>query len=467
MFVRFNSTLLFTTLIIFSMLTSIPSLSSAHDKAIADNTETSDPVLNIVNKATSILPKKKELDFLHWGFEQRVRQEYIKNGFRLSKQETNPNYFRFRTRLWFELTPAQWIDFYVRFTDEFRAWMTPHAASDLSEVVFDNIYFTIKRPFDLPVSIRFGRQDIVYGNGFILKEGTPMDGSRTMYFDGIKSTLHLDSIKTDIDALVLETNRNDRKFFKFNPSDFNLVEDEIRAYGYYITSNYFDNIKLEQYYLYKRANGQPFENSDFSDNEKLNTFGARISGSVCDNFSYESELAVQTGRQGPLQRTGLGTYVLGKYKFPICFSPALTAGYFYLSGDDPDTDKREDWDPLFGRWTQPLQSELMLFTYIREGGIARWTNMHKFRLAGELQPVSWCTLSVMYDRMLADENTYIGTTGFGSGKTRGNLLTFAGKFKFNKQVTALGYVEYFDPGDYYARTADPALFLRWELKFKY
>lgn len=421
---------------------------------------------NMVQNVYNILPPKPHTDYFNWGFEQRTRQEYVKNAFTLSKDEDNRNYFRFRQRLWFELTPAEWLVFYVRFANEFRAWMTPNVNSDLDEVIFDNIYVHIKRPANLPVSFKLGRQDLKYGSGFTFIDGTPLDGTRSFYSDVLKGTLHLDAIKTDIDALVIDNNRMDRKFFKFNPSDNRLVEQEIQAYGYYLTSKYFgEPLQIEQYYIYKDGHGQPIPGTLTSDNEKLNTFGGRLSGTVCENIKYESELTYQFGKQGTVDREAWGTYALGTYNFPVKFDPYISLGYYYLSGDDPNTSKREDWDPLFGRCT--THGDLLLFTYIREGGLANWANMHKLRVGAGISPLSWWDLTLTYDHLWADENTYLGTPGFSSGKDRGDLIIAFSKFKFTDNVSAFAQVEYFHPGGYYVSEAEPALFFRWEFKVSY
>ncbi len=432
---------------------------------------------NLCDETWDFITKKKEIEHFKWGLDERIREEYVKNAFRLTHDEKNRNYFRFRSRVWVQYDPIECLGVYLRFTNENRAWITPDVPWDMDETVFDNFYFDLKRPANLPISVRFGRQDLFgYGQGFILMEGTPGDGSRTFYFDAIKATLHLDPIKTNIDALIIETNREERKFFKINPTDRQsinhvrsrklLVEDEINAYGYYLTSNYFGDVfKLEQYYFYKDGHGRPQRGRSYGNNEKLSTFGGRISGTLFQNFKYESELAGQFGKQGSDQRQGLGGYSIGTYTFPVQFKPSVTTGYYYLSGDNPNTRRREDWDPMFSRW--PIHGDLLLFTYAREGGVAYWTNMHKYFIGGGICPTSWWSVKMVYDRLWSDENTYLGTAGFNRGDVRGDLIELINKFEINKNVSSFIQIECFKPGSYYASTADPAFFLRWEIKFIY
>ncbi len=432
-----------------------------------------DPVKQFFEDSTSWVPEKPEWKYLTWGFEHRIRQEYWKNWVTLSKQtSTNWNYFRFRSRLWFQTDPCEWFSAYLRLTNEFRQFMTggPAQSQDWDEVFFDNLYFDLKRPFDLPISVRFGRQDLAYGRGFIILDGTPSDGSRSNYVDAIKATLHLDDWKTNIDALVIETNRTDRKFFRFNPTrERALVENEIRSYGYYITSNYFDNIQLEQYYLYTDMNGQRELTNRATEYKELNTFGGHVSGNVCENFKYDAELAYQfgqVGRNDDQPVSAMGAYVIGTYNFPVQFKPSLSANYYYLSGDDPGTREREDWDPLFGRW--PQWGDLLIFPFINESGIARHSNTHKLGVSGSICPLSWTHVTLAYDHLWADDNTFTGTNAlFSTGRNRGDLFRAIAKFTLTENLSCFGQIEQFWPGNYYRSEADPVTFFRWELKITY
>ncbi len=66
---------------------------------------------------------------------------------------------------------------------------------DQDEVVIDNLYVDINKPFDLPVSLRIGRQDFLgpefYGEGFLIYDGTPGDGTRTFYFNAVRARIFI------------------------------------------------------------------------------------------------------------------------------------------------------------------------------------------------------------------------------------------------------------------------------------
>ncbi len=53
---------------------------------------------------------------------------------------------------------------------------------DENEMVVDNLYIKANNVFGLPVDLKIGRQDFLgpdmYGEGFLLSDGNPNDGSR-------------------------------------------------------------------------------------------------------------------------------------------------------------------------------------------------------------------------------------------------------------------------------------------------
>ncbi len=92
---------------------------------------------------------------------------------------------------------------------------------DQDEVVIDNLYLDIKRPFNLPLDLRIGRQDFLgpdtYGEGFLILDGTPGDGSRTFYFNALRARLFL-SNKDSIDFVVLKQKERDVYLPSLHPS---------------------------------------------------------------------------------------------------------------------------------------------------------------------------------------------------------------------------------------------------------
>jgi len=141
---------------------------------------------------------------LDWnlGADLRIRQEMMDNvpglpgGGLVSRAERGgyKNHMRFRPRVWGELKGdagehGTWR-LYTRLTDECRWYVKPggDAYTWPDEVIVDNLFVEGKGLFDGFFDIAVGRQDIynLYGLDHVFVDGTPGDGSRTVYADLVK-----------------------------------------------------------------------------------------------------------------------------------------------------------------------------------------------------------------------------------------------------------------------------------------
>ncbi len=148
---------------------------------------------------------------LKWGSSWRIRHEYWKNWKDMNNaQLDNRNFFRIKTSLWSQLDYKKFFTLFAKLTDEFRAHTYFGGTSgsfpdktaskkgyhfDINEVVFDNLYLDVKNIFNSPLDLRLGRQDFLgtYGEGFLIMDGTPQDGSWTFYFNALKACWHINA----------------------------------------------------------------------------------------------------------------------------------------------------------------------------------------------------------------------------------------------------------------------------------
>lgn len=112
---------------------------------------------------------------LKGGFYERVRHEYWKNN--QDMEDTyygggDRNFFRFKTSVWVQVDYEQILSLFGKLTNEFKSYnllgsggrnkyYSDHRHWDPDEIIFDNLYLDVKRPGDIPVSFRIGRQDFV------------------------------------------------------------------------------------------------------------------------------------------------------------------------------------------------------------------------------------------------------------------------------------------------------------------
>ncbi len=427
------------------------------------------------------------------GINMRLRHEYWKNWLDMNKDsDENRNFFRIKTSLWGELKLNEDLSLLTKLTDECKAFTYFGGSSgaypdksaekkgyhfDINEIVFDNFYLDIKNFLNLPLGLRLGRQDFpgTYGEGFLIMDGTPEDGSRTYYFNAAKASWRINETN-NLDFVYI----NDPRYEKFLPV-INEVEttqiknppldklpqalnasDEEGCVLYWKNKTLQDFL-FDGYYIYKKEGkgGAGFQ----SEEGQINALGifARYDFSP---WILRGQITYQFGDYGQYDRQGTGGYLfLDREIENFNWKPKFNLGYIYLSGDNQETEKNESWDPLFSRW--PWISELYLLSMTAETGICGyWTNLGVLRGQLIFEPIKKTKLIVTYNFLMANEETRATSILSGTGKERGHLPQLKVEYNFNENVSTYFLAEYFIPGDFY-ETRDEALFLRSEVSLKF
>ncbi len=425
---------------------------------------------------------KHPTDWLEWGGDLRLRGVYtdnvlfLLNEFEVAGFEDTSHFFRIRARVWGKAGPffvdedldkPNGLSLYARVTSEPRYFAQRGVLGmnvpTWDEVVLDNLYVDWQRIGGLPVSMRVGRQDMVYGRGFVILDGTPLDGSRTIYQDAIKATIHLDEMKSVLDLFYINNKGDQNRIHPLNDTDSLVSVYDTSVFGAYLINKQLEGQELHAYYIYKDEDtlvGLP--------NRIVHTVGGLAQGRFGGNWDYYVEAAGQWGREGKEPRKAFGlSSDLGYTFVDARWTPRLHAGYEYLSGDDPGTRTFEGWDPVLARW--PHWSELYVYTLAMETGLpGQYTNLQRFTLGGSIHPSEKTCVDLDYSYVRANEHAPLaGTTPFGTGYNRGHLLVGKVSHDFSKRVSGHLWAEYFHPEDFYSADTDEALFLRWQLMFKF
>ncbi|NLX04216.1 MAG: alginate export family protein [Phycisphaerae bacterium] len=413
---------------------------------------------------------KQPVPWFKWGVDQRLRDEYLHNVVFLNTHDNrapaDENYGRWRTRLWGTLSPVEDIDINARLTWEWRNYCTPPGKLSInaeeSEVLLDTANVVWHNMFGQPVDMVVGRQDIVLGNGWLVLDGTPLDGSRTIYFDAVRFTAKLEESKTNIDLIYIDQAADPSDRVKpFNDQDALVTEQDERGAILWVTNkSLVPNAEVGGYFIYKHMNAEAAN----GDTGNIYTYGGRITGDLDEHWNYYAELAQQLGHKNRQDVCALGFNSKLTYKFNDKYNNQLRVGYEFLSGDEPGTDStNEAWDNLWGRW--PQFTEILIRTYTRETRIAQVTNMHRLGFGWTVYPHEKIEMCTDYNLLFADENSYRDRWGFSdSGCFRGQLLSWLLRYKINKHVSGHLVSEFFFPGDYYTdESNDPAVFLRAEV----
>ena len=377
------------------------------------------------------------------------------------------NHFqRYRTRLWGEYHHNDDFMVRARLTNEFRTYVQPNnnVYNSLDEVVIDNLFFDWKWK---DLTLRVGRQDLIYGTGKLILDGTPKDGSRTIYFDAVKLT-YSGIPDTDVDFLLMYTQAKDPMVIHSEERDIVGFAggDDYDGFeaggGVYIKNKSLKKLPFEAYYLVKTHE----QDVAFLNNNDRHTIGLRLMPKFSALFDGNLEAAYQLGNDISAfmidAKANMNIPGLAERK------GRLGVGWYYLSGDDPDSKKDEGWNPLWARW--PQYSELYVYAYDTDGA-GRWSNINMPYVDFSIAPMKKLQTDLLLGYMWAPEDS-----GAGGGHDRGWLFTFKNTFTLKEnlftQKDRLGghlLLELMEPGAYYTKDqrGHTASFLRAELNYSF
>jgi len=445
---------------------------------------------------------------LGFHFDLRVREVTLHNllDFDDDSPPENPkllkasdaHFFRVRHGLGLDVRLRSGVTLASKFTTEWRKYLQPYEAPRKTEIMLDNLYLDFPRVFWPWVSLRVGRQNIVRGEGFVLLEGGPNDGSRSIYHNAALVTLNLAKgfpgvplLDAKLELIGIRNPAWDEFIVANGPTEEEkssgkakpMQSDDETAFVAYLCGRLGKGPSFEAYYMYKEEEAPEEEDPSL----RLNTVGMRICKPGLGGFGITGEFAYQFGSQdGKAWADGscrtdttqianhrsYGGYLRVKRKVPMGIaSPTAVLEGILLSGDDPGSaDTDEGWYPVFSRW--PKWSELYIYTLIAEGeGVAYWSNLKALRLGVELPVFKKLDFTYNYYRLYACQSGS-GQGILGSGDFRGTNHQWKLSAKAGSSMGWHFLVERFVPGDFYAQAEgdggepDDAFFIRWELTIR-
>jgi hypothetical protein len=370
-------------------------------------------------------------------------------------------YTRNRTTLGLNWRAAKNLEILGKVTNEFRVFLAPKdRAFNWHELFFDNLYIKWTIPGRLPFTITAGRQDINLGEGFVIADGTPGDGSRSYYFNALR--VDADIHKNHKLTFFLHTQETtDRYLPVINGRAQALTEQPERALALYYTGS-FGKTKLDAYAIRKTTD----ETKLWPVAGRTDTFGARAQVPIIRPLLLMAEGAFQTGTYGSAGRSAFGgiAHLDCTPEWKVPYIKTLTLGGIYLSGDDPATAGMEGWDPIFSRW--PKWSESYIYTLTRESRPSYWSNLTSLYGSMALD-FGGRTDGLLTLQRMGAVHAQPGVFPGGSGLGRGTLLKGRLNYKISKFLTGRVIWEHFIPGSFYFPGAASYNWLQFEMIFRY
>ena len=291
------------------------------------------------------------------------------------------NYYRLRTRLWGRVGIEDQFEFYGRIANEFRYYDNNRDIYPFpNELFIDNLYADFRDLWQDRVGLRVGRQDLYYGGGRIIRDGTPGDVTRSFFFDAVKADIRLTEQSTlDLvgiwtrpeDPWTLGNEDVDLTRYQSGEGGNDLTERGLMAY---YTNRESVDFPYEVYYVYKDDSRWLSSQGTRLPERRYHTLGMRLTPRFGERWSAEAEAAGQYGEIGDSGAVGerdiLAMLAYGgvTYRMPdYRWQPYVTTACLVLSGDDERFDDPvargtdTGWNPVFGRMI--WYSDLLTLAY--------------------------------------------------------------------------------------------------------
>lgn len=394
------------------------------------------------------------------GLEARVRTENWDNLADFSDATIDTRHqVRYRARAWGRLTLPGRLEAMLGVNNESRRITTPDTPFRRDETIVETLYLDYR--FSPSLSARLGRQNLVRGDGFLVLDGTPLDGSRTNYFNALAVSLARG--RRRLELLVISNPSRDQYLPRIDSAGKLLVDWDERAIGLGWYDTHRDDQTLDLY-LFQKIERSDYRGPDYPRRHDRNvaTLGGRWTRKFTGGWSLLGEAAGQVGTADAPDREILawGGQASVKRTLDLPWHPSLLLGVTDLSGDNPKTDRIEGWDPIFSRW--PKWSELYLYTLGSEQGVAWWTNIALWQAEVQASPSRRLNFRGTVYHMTAFHPFPGRAAVYAGGTTRGNLFEVRADFKANDYLRGHLLGEYMAPGDFYVGS-DGAWFLRAEV----
>ena len=336
------------------------------------------------------------------------------------------------------------------------------------DILLDLAYVQMKQIFYSPLTLTIGRQDLVFGRGFIVG-WNPQDPNSNIQaneftqiqsFDAIRATLDFSPWTIDLVYSKINegsTNAEDDRDLYIANINYKFAEYNAVAEAYYVGE--FDRLTL--------ASG--LSSGDTRGND-TNIVGGRVQFDPISQITLGGEVAYQFGNYRGASSTialssiperdreALGVDLFGEYRWDNAWKPMLGVEYVYLSGEE---DLSATTSASYGSWNGNYR--LPVYGWIRDylevyyatgssNDQAAGQNQQHICVYGSIKPLDDLQLAVQFYHFWTTDTAHAGITTPGSSTLSsdiGNEIDTVLTYNYTEDVTFTTMVDWFIPGDYY------------------
>lgn len=332
------------------------------------------------------------------------------------------------------------------------------------DILLDLAYVQMKEIFYAPLTLTIGRQDLLFGRGFIVG-WNPQDPqslfqadefTQIQAFDAIRATLDfnpwtLDFVYSKIRERALNS-EDDRDLYITNVN-YKFAEYNAVAEGYYVGE--FDRATLA--------------GSSGTVGNETSTVGGRVQFDPISQITLGGELAYQFGDYRATtaaperDRDAWGADIFGEYRWDNTWKPMLGIQYVLLDGETDlssgSTQSYSSWNgsfrgPIYG-WYHDYKE--VYYATSSPNDQAAGQNQQHVSVYGSLQPMEDLKLTAAYWYFWAVDDMHTTTSNPNSSVLSdgiGHEIDLAAIYSYTEDVTFTFMADWFIPGDLYSTPND-------------
>jgi hypothetical protein len=304
-----------------------------------------------------------------------------------------------------------------------------------SDVNLYQAYINVKDLWGTPLSLRVGRQELVFGGGFLLGNNSTAPYFTGLSFDAIRLTYATDQFKIDAFAAKLA-----ETFQNFGKGDTDLYG----VYGSYIG---IEDVALDAYWLYVQDNTVVGQDVD------IHTLGLRGTGKL-GGFDFLADVAYQFGSvdgqpsacpagfgEANVDYGTFGGQAIVGYTFDVAWQPHVFGLFaYYGAGDADNSCWSNDRTLPFNR----LFSDVQYSDFVDLNSNA--TNVIGYALGVQVSPTE-CTSVTLAGKYLDTEENIGKQSGWGWE------VNLVGSYHYSEDLAfSAGYSHFF--GNDWSQTDD-------------
>ena len=332
------------------------------------------------------------------------------------------------------------------------------------DIDLDLAYVQMKEIFYSPLTLTVGRQDIVFGRGFIVG-WNPQDPENSIEaeeftalqaFDAVRATLDFAPWTLDfVYANLVENSHNaeDDSDMWIANINYKFAEYNAVAEGYIVS-------QLD------RATLSTVSNSGTQLNA-THTLGGRAQFDPISQITLGGELAYQFGSyhttSNGRDRDAWGMDLFGEYRWDNSWKPMVGLEYVLLSGEENLSSSTSDnygaWNgglrgPIYG-WIRDYQNTY--YQLSQSSAQVAGQNQQHISVYATMQPMEDLKLGVNYFYFWSDVDAHTTTSNPNSAVLSddiGHEIDLSLTYDYTEDVSFIAMVDWFIPGDYFVSPED-------------